>query len=187
MKFWLTAYVLLFASILLLAHEWVRIPDGKLHVAFLDIGQGDSVLITTPGNQRVLIDGGPDWSLLERLGEELPFFGKTIHLLILTHSDADHITAFPEVLRRYSVEKVLLTGIARETAIYSAFLNAARESGAEVILAESRNDVDLGHGLTLDILWPTESLFGEEVKETNNSSIVAKLTWKDHPTSSANG
>ena len=179
----LSAYLLMVAAAFLLFHEWVRLPDGKLHVAVLDIGQGDGLLITTPGDQRILVDGGPDWSLLERLGEELPFFGKTIHLLILSHSDADHVTAFPEILRRYNVQKVLLTGIARDTAIYSAFLDAVSQSDTEVLLAEANGDIDLGEGVTLDILWPLQNMFGEEVKETNNTSIVAKLSWKDHPTS----
>ncbi len=176
----LSAYLLLAAAAFLLFHEWERLPDGKLHVAVLDIGQGDGLLITTPGNQRIVIDGGPDLSLLERLGEELPFFGKTIHLLILSHSDADHVTAFPEILRRYNVQKVLLTGIARDTAIYSAFLDAVSETDAEVLLAEADGDIDLGEGVTLDILWPLQNMFGDEVKETNNTSIVAKLSWKDH-------
>ncbi len=176
----LFAYLLLAAAAFLLFHEWERLPDGNLRVAFLDIGQGDALLMTTPGNQRILIDGGPDFSLLEHLGEELPFFEKTIDLLILSHSDADHVAAFPEILRRYNVRKVLFTGIARDTAIYSAFLDAVRESGVDIILAEAGNDLDLGAGMMLDILWPLQSMFGEEPKETNNTSIVAKIVWKDH-------
>jgi competence protein ComEC len=187
MRLWISCYLLLFAVVALVAHEWTRIPDGKLHIAFLDIGQGDSVLITTPGNQRIIVDGGPNWSLLERLGEELPFFRRSIDLLILSHSDADHISALPEVLYRYDIKKILLTGIARDTAIYSAFLEAARESGAEILLAEAGNDLSLGEGVMLDILWPLGSLFGEEPKVPNNTSIVVKLTWKDHPTSSTSG
>ena len=146
----------------------------------LDVGQGDAMLITTPGNQRILIDGGPDLTVLERLGEELPFFDRTIDLLVLTHSDADHVTGFPEIMRRYDVKKVLMTGAAKDSPIYSAFLDELRASGTQIIIAESTHDIDLGAGVRLDILWPINSLLGAQVKKSNNASIVAKLTWKDH-------
>lgn len=180
MKFWLTAYVFLLVASLLLAHEWTRLPDGKLHIVLLDVGQGDAILITTPGYQRILIDGGPDLSVLERLGEELPFFNRRIDLLVLTHTDADHIRGFPDIIKRYAIAKVLMNGTAKNSSIYSAFLVALQESGAEVIVAESAHDFDLGEGVFLDLLWPTDSILGEDVKDPNNASIVAKLLWKDH-------
>lgn len=184
MKFWVSAYGLLIASFLLIGREWGLLPQGDLRVVLLDVGQGDAILITTPGRQQVLVDGGPDLTVLERLGEEMPFFDRRIELMILSHTDADHVTGLIEVLRRYAVEKVLMTGVARETAIYQAFLDAVRESGAEVIIAEAKNDLDLGGGVILDVLWPEASLFGQEMKEPNNASIVVKLVWKEHdPTS----
>jgi competence protein ComEC len=185
MKFWLAAYGLLSVSFFLLAHEWERLPDGTLRVTMLDVGQGDSMLITTPGNQRILVDGGPDLSLLERVGEELPFFDRSIELLILSHPDQDHITALPELLKRYTVKTVLMTGIAPASSRYQAFLHELHERGTEVILAESGNDLDLGEGVVLDILWPLRLMLGSEAKNSNNASIVAKLTWQNHPTSLA--
>ncbi len=180
MRAWFFFYALFGASVLLLAAEWHRLPDEKLRVSLLDIGQGDSILITTPGHQRILVDGGPDLSLLMRLGEVLPFFDRRIDLLILTHQDSDHITAFPALLRRYNIQRILLTGTANMNSRYEAFLDAANKSGTEIIIAESNHDLDLGEGVMLDVLWPIASIFGEEVKETNNASIVAKLIYKDH-------
>jgi competence protein ComEC len=172
---WFVAWSLLLASFLLLRHEWSRIPDGTLRVSVYDIGQGDAALVTTPGRQRILIDGGPDLTLLERLGEELPFFDRRIDLLVLSHTDADHLRAFPEILRRYNVRGVVMTGVTRETAVYAAFLAALDEERTPVILARSDHDMDLGAGTVLDILWPEKSLFGEEVREPNDASIVAQL------------
>lgn len=180
MKFWVSAYGILAAAFLLLSHEWGLLPTGNLRVAVLDVGQGDAILITTPGNQQVLIDGGPDLRVLEQLGDAMPFGDRHIELMMLSHTDADHVTGLVEVLRRYEVGKILMTGVARDTAIYNAFLDAARENGAQVIIADADHDLDLGAGVLLDILSPQESLFGREVKEPNNASIVAKLTWKDH-------
>src|SRR3989338_11224984 len=143
MKFWLLSYTFLTASVFLLAHEWQRLPDDKLHIALLDIGQGDAILITTPNHQRILVDGGPDLSLLERLGEELSFFDRTIDLLILTHQDGDHITAFPALLDRYDIDRILLTGTANMNSRYEAFLDAADRSRADIIISQTDHNLHL--------------------------------------------
>ncbi|MEK7137439.1 MAG: MBL fold metallo-hydrolase [Patescibacteria group bacterium] len=183
MRFRLSAWGALLGAFLLLGHEWQLLPDGNLHVALLDIGQGDAILITTPRNQRILFDGGPDLTVLERLEEELPFFSRHLDLLILSHTDADHVTGLPEVMRRYDVDRVMLTGVVRDTAVYQAFLEEVKKSDAEIIIADSEHDLDFGGGVLLDVLWPAENISGKVVKEPNNSSIVAKLIYQDHPTS----
>lgn len=172
---WFCAWSVVISSFLLLHHEWSRIPDGRLHIHVLDVGQGDSILVTTPGNQRILIDGGPDMALLERLGEVLPFFQRRIDLLILSHTDADHLRAFPEVMKRYDVAKVMLTGASRDTTIYEAFLATLDEEKIPVVLARGDRDLSLGAGTVLDVLWPEDSLFGQEVKLPNDAGIVFQL------------
>lgn len=176
---WITAWAVILAAFLLLHHEWSRLPDGKLHVNVLDVGQGDAILITTPSSQRILLDGGPDLSVLERLGEDLPFFDRRIDLLVLSHTDADHLRSFPEILDRYDVQRVLMTGVARDTSAYEAFLVAVDEAGVPVILADADHDLDLGEGVTIDVLWPDRRLYGEEVKEPNDASIVTQLRSGD--------
>jgi competence protein ComEC len=171
---------LLLAAFLLLLHEWAFLPAGTLKVVMLDVDQGDSILITTPGNQRILVDGGPNLEALERLGEELPFMSRRIDLLILSHPDSDHVTAFPQILERYDIKTILMTGVQHGSSRYKAFLDAAHAEGAEIILASSNNDLDLGHGLILDVLWPLEEMLNEKVKHPNNMSVVIKLIWKEH-------
>jgi len=177
---WLCAWAILLAAFLLLGHEWSRLPDGKLHLNVWDVGQGDAILITTPGYQRILVDGGPDLSVLERLGDDLPFFDRRIDLLVLSHTDADHVRSFPEILQRYDVQRVLMTGVARDTSTYEAFLVKLNEVDVPVILADADHDLDLGNGVVLDVLWPDRRLYGEEVKEPNDASIVAQLRYGDH-------
>ncbi len=60
-----------------------------LEIDFLDIGQGDSVLIKTPHNQNILIDGGADSTVIRRLTEELSWYDRTIDLMILSHPHDD--------------------------------------------------------------------------------------------------
>jgi len=66
---------------------------GKLSVSFLDVGQGDAVLVTTPTGQHILVDGGPSPEAISyRLGEGLPFWERNIDLVVLTHAHDDHVT-----------------------------------------------------------------------------------------------
>lgn len=98
------AKFVVFPLLIVAALVWtaaVTAPDNRLHVFFLDVGEGDAILIQE-GHQQVLIDGGPDpEEICLELGDKLPFWDRTIELVILTHPDADHITGLVEVLQRY--------------------------------------------------------------------------------------
>lgn len=143
----------------------------------LSVGQGDSILIVTPSGSQVVVDGGPDLSLLEQLGKHMPFFDRSIELLVLTHPDADHITALPAVLQRYSVERVLLTGIKKNSGRYHAVLEAIRSQNITVILASAGQDIRTSDGVILDIVAPSKSLLGTEVKKVNDTSVVFRLLY----------
>ena len=73
---------------------WFRVaggPDGYLHVHFLDIGQGDSILVVTPSGRQALIDGGPDGDIVSQaLAETLPGGDRSLDLVVMTHLDSDH-------------------------------------------------------------------------------------------------
>src|SRR3954470_6966475 len=76
---------------------------GILTVYFLDIGQGDSIFIDAPSGRQVLIDGGPNSVVLRRLSEVMPWWDRSIDVVIPTHPDADHISGLIDVLSRYEV------------------------------------------------------------------------------------
>jgi competence protein ComEC len=79
--------------------------NKKYEIIFLDVGQGDAILIDLPGNNEILIDGGPDINILEKLGKHLPIYNSDIELMILTHPHSDHVTGLIEVLKRYEIKK----------------------------------------------------------------------------------
>ena len=85
---------------------WVAVYDLSraqlLEVVFFDVGQGDAILIETPQRQQILIDGGPSSAILEKLGDEMPFWDRMIDLIILTHPEHDHIAGLIEVLKKIS-------------------------------------------------------------------------------------
>lgn len=159
-----------------------KIPQ-ETEVHFLDIGQGDSILIVTPDLRTVLIDGGPGETVLEELGEILPFFVRDIDLMVLTHPHRDHIEGLVEVLKRYEVHQLLLSGDEYGSALYGEFLKVAREKEAtgelQVYFAESENDfkIETGDGyLFFDVLYPIKNIAGKTYENANNASVVMRMS-----------
>ena len=150
--------------------------DNSLEVTFFDIGQGDAIFIETPYKNQILIDGGPNSLILEKLAQEMPFWDKTIDLIILTHPDKDHVTGLLSVLESYDVERILWTGIVRDTSQYDKWKELIQEENAEIIIAHSSQEIKIGK-VSLDILYPFQSLEGEEIKDSNDTSIVSRLIF----------
>lgn len=162
-----------------LCSEISKLPDNNLHVSFLDVGQGDSTLIQTPHGNLILIDGGPEDNVIFELFKTLPFFRRTIDLIILTHPDKDHLEGLIYVLDRFNVKNVLLTGILDDNIFYKTFLQKLNEKQIPVLIAKSSYDFDLGDGVFLDILYPFDSISNTYFADTNSSSIVNKLIFHD--------
>lgn len=147
-----------------------------LRVDFLDVGQGDATLIRTPFGQSILIDGGPNAAVLsERLNEALGWNERRIDLLVLTHPHADHVDGLTGIFERYEVGRILYTGVVHTAPGYLKWLAAAKDSGAEVVLARDQETIALGPDLRLEVLWPREALAGLSVSSLNDSSIVLRL------------
>ena len=151
---------------------------NNLEVNFFDVGQGDSMLIKTPLGQAVLIDGGPDDKILGKLGERLSPIDKKIDIVLLTHPHADHVTGLIEVLRRYSVDLVILNGAYLATDNYNQFLNAVRDNGAEVLIAEAGEAIHFDKNLEFDII-AAEGGGATNGSDANETSIVGKLIYND--------
>ena len=97
-------------------------PDDNLHISFLDVGQGDAILIQK-GNNQVLIDGGPGGQAVSlALSEKMPFWDRTIEMVILTHPHDDHLAGLVEVLKRYQVGQVLATDSGSCLPLYDEWL-----------------------------------------------------------------
>ncbi len=164
---------------------WVVVWDLSrpqvLEVVFFDVGQGDSIFIETPQGHQILIDGGPGLAVLEKLAEEMPFYDRTIDLIILTHPEHDHYFGLFEVLKRYEVENILWTGVVRDTAEYQEWINLIEKEGANLLIAEAGQKIILQEDplIFMEILHPFENLKGQEFKNSNDTSIVASLIFED--------
>lgn len=150
-----------------------------LEVIFFDVGQGDSVLIKSPYGQTILIDGGPDNTVMEKLGEYLPFYARDIDLVILTHPHSDHVVGLVDVLKKYRVKQVALTGLLHTSGDYMAFLQEIQKQNIERFFIDQPYTIVLGDDLVLEILYPLKNYKGKKVRNLNNTSIVAKLIYRE--------
>ncbi len=150
-----------------------------LQVTFCDVGQGDAILIQTKNNKDILVDGGPDLSVLTCLGEQLPFYDRRIELVVLTHPHADHLVGLLAVLDRYQVDNVLITGVDGGNKNYQEFLGLIKEKNINKIIAVAGQRFDLPKGVQLEVIYPLNSLENRKVDNQNNGSVVLSLEYQE--------
>jgi competence protein ComEC len=149
-------------------------PRSELTVSFLDVGQGDAVLLTSPTGVQLLIDGGPDTSVLRELGKELALFDRFIDVIVATHPDEDHIAGLVHVLSRYDVGAYLESGVLNDTTTTHALNAAVVNEGLTPILARRGMRLSLGGGVYADILFPDRDVSN---LETNTGSVVMRVVY----------
>jgi len=162
---------------------WRSLPDGRLHVVFFDVGQGDAIFIQTPAGRQVLVDGGPsEPALLSQLGRRMPFWDRTLDLVVLTHPDSDHLTGLLPVLERYAVGSIICRQIELESEPYEYWLRLLEQEGATVYRGEAGlrvtlDDADAARPVEMVVLHPGVELVSGEEGTANNNSVVTRLTY----------
>jgi len=155
------------------ATAWER-PVG-LRVTFLDVGQGDSVLLETP-SARVLVDQGPPEA---RVARELEDMGvRTLSALVLTHPQRDHVGGAPEILRTMRVGTLLDPGLAATGPEREEAVAAARARGVPVRVVRAGARLAVG-GLVLRVLWPPGPGLPSEDPNLNALVLVASYGEAD--------
>jgi competence protein ComEC len=143
---------------------------GELEVTMLDIGQGDAVLVVTPGGQRVLVDGGPSGTALaHELGPVLPHWARTIDAIVLSHPEADHVGGLPEALRRYRARDVYDNGAFHDTQMAALYYDAAPKRTR----LEAGDSFELD-GVAFEVLWPPGDADG---LGPNDLSVVLRVEY----------
>ena len=153
-------------------------PDDNLHVTFLNVGQGDAILIQTPDHQNILVDGGPSPQTISlELGRKLPFWDRTVDLMVSTQPHADHITGLVEVLQRYEVKQVLEPGVSYSSCVYQEWLKLVEEKEIKHDVAKAGQEIDLGSGIKMEVLNPPNEFFEGTSADVDNNGVVLKLSW----------
>src|SRR3990170_7268003 len=86
-----------FVLVGILVYQYAKFNDGKVHIVFCDVGQGDAIFLRTPKGADILVDGGPNESVLACLSGHMPFWDRDLELVILTHPHADHLNGLISV------------------------------------------------------------------------------------------
>lgn len=137
----------------------------------MDVGQGDAILITAPNKNQVLIDGGPDKKVLRALGGAMPFFDRTLDLILVTHPDLDHIGGLPDVFERLTISAYLSSPATSENPAYETLQKKIVDEKAQRILAQKGMRIILDDGVVLEILNQ-----GMASSNLNAGSVVARLS-----------
>lgn len=167
-------------------YQQVTLNSGKLKVVICDVGQGDAVVIRTPEGKTILFDGGPDISVLSCLSDHLPFWERTIDVMILSHPHADHLNGLIEVLERYQVKAFATEKLRNTTSGYKALEEAVKEERISISFLYTGDTIRASDGVTLWVLGPSRKYLEETageggvIKESGEfASLIVLLSYKD--------
>ena len=160
------------APIVVWTTAWSSGPPASLTVRFIDVGQGDAALVTSPGGATILVDGGPDDA---QVATELAALGvKRLDLVVASHPHADHIVGLPAVLSRLPVALLLEPGCETDSADAAALEAAAEAEQVTVANPRAGDTYEIGD-VHVEILAPDRCWAGTE-SDTNNDAIVLRAS-----------
>lgn len=148
--------------------------QAEMNVHFIDVGQGDSILIQTPSNKNILIDGGPP-----EAGKKVVSYLKdhninNIDLLIATHPDIDHIGGLLHVMQKIKVNQLIDSGKFYTTRTYTKYINQIHQQKIPMITVKQNERIHIDPLLHIQVLNAYE-----RKKNNNQSSIVLKVQFND--------
>ena len=146
---------------------------GTLTLDMLDVGQGDSLLITTPNGQHILVDAGTSKSsvanTLSRMGIQ------KLDLLIASHPHADHIGGMKSVIERFPVGGYFHSGDTHTTRTYRNLEQTIQDQSVESRAAKAGQVFELGDGATMKVLWPGTLRLDGTRSDLNSNSVVLRI------------
>ena len=155
--------------------------DKALRVYFLDVGQGDAILLTYPTGERLLVDMGKDSQIFRELDKVIPWYNKTIEYVLLTHGDLDHVGAMLDVLDRYKVNKVFVSEFFGKIEIEKEITNRLKKEGATIEIVKQGDQFTFGTAVqnSFKIINPASNCFIKYNNE-NDCSLVGLVTYGEH-------
>jgi len=168
----------------LISQFLLSLPDGRLHITFCNVGQGDAAYIRFPDGRDMLIDGGPGNAVLGCLGSAMPFWDRHIDIILLTHPEKDHLAGLLSVLSRYQTQYVLRSDIDHTTELYASFRSLLTEKNIPEKYVHAGDALRIGD-VHIRILWPTDThiasaksnVLGVHSGGVNEFSVVALLQY----------
>jgi len=172
-------FLMIVLAVILVYLVYSLLPDqqNSISINFFDVGQGDATLIEMPQGQKVLIDGGPNDSVVSKIDKSIVFYNRKIDAIVLTHPHADHLAGLLKTVESYEVKKVYLTGVSYSTPEYQQFIQSLQGNNIPVQQVVGGDYLDFGQGIKLNFVYPGVSMKNVTAENVNNSSIVTQLVW----------
>ncbi|OGH46840.1 MAG: hypothetical protein A3B47_01745 [Candidatus Levybacteria bacterium RIFCSPLOWO2_01_FULL_39_24] len=155
-KFLLISSVLLFLLGCIFVYQNIIYNDKKLHVVICNVGQGDAIFVRTPSGSDILIDGGPDDSVLNCLGKHMPFWDRTLELVMLSHPHTDHFMGLFSVLQNYKVTAFASENLSNKTTGFSNLMDKIKTQNIPIKFLFAGDRFVLKDGIMLKIVGPTQ-------------------------------
>lgn len=170
--------LLILAAIIFSIVFFVR--KDYLNIYFLNVGQGDSILVSQGSNQ-LLIDGGKDGKLLlQKLGKYIPFWDRKIEIVVSTHPDQDHIGGLVDVFKAYNIGTVIKTNAKSDSQVFKKLEEEIAAENAQAVEAKKDVSIKFANGAIADILFPINSILEAVDDASNDNSVVIKLTYGEN-------
>ncbi len=150
-------------------------PD--LAVYFFDVGQGDAALIAARDGTQILVDGGPDGTVMARLASVLPYYDRSLDAVIITHPHADHITGLIEVLKRFEADTIFESGAAYHTAEAGELEKIIMEKESTRVVVDHQITTRFFNGATLRFVTPQKSFADAVLKNVHDAMLVFELEY----------
>ena len=166
-------------------YQFGLFSDGKLHLVFCDVGQGDAIFIRTPKGLDILVDGGPNDSVLSCLSNHMPFWDRDLELVMLTHPHADHLKGLISVARHYKIISFATENLKNDTVIFKALMDELKGQNIKIKYLYAGDTFKLKDKVGLKIVGPSreflkktspEGLIGERSEFANIESL---FSYKD--------
>lgn len=152
-----------------------------LTVTFVDVGQGDGIVIKTPNNKIFVIDGGANKVIEKTVARKASLLTKRVHALLATHPDADHITGLVPILKDFDVKMIIESPSKGKSGVFDYIEKEIADEvnvGAGAYIGNLGDVLDFGDGVTFTVVSPqTEMWRGEE---TNDESVTGVLSYGDY-------
>lgn len=154
--------------------HWTNQSVASAQLHFFDIGQGDAMYLRTLSGKDILIDGGPDRLLVNQLGQAMPFWDRTIEIMVLTHPHLDHVAGLVEVFNYYQVNQLVLEPVQYNNAAYEALLAVANQQHTAIQIVHTGDTITLGPLEQFTVLYPFAETNLTALKDVNDTSIVLR-------------
>jgi competence protein ComEC len=151
--------------ILLCSFIWT-LPDGKLHIIFCDVGQGDAAYVRFPDGRDMVVDGGPNDRVMDCLGRHMPFWDRHLDMVVMTHPQKDHMHGLIALMDRFSVGYFLRSDVSNTTEGYQKLVDVVKKNNISVKYLVQGDQITIG-STSLSLLWPSSQQIAEGVRASD--------------------